>query len=136
MTNPAQPRTLSEAELIELQSRMEREKPDQWPIERLTRLSAHYLAALFPQHAEALLAGDHDKIAQGFAFEMLSENGFRSCTSLFTPEEKQRETYGGSEALMFSRLPEGIIEFYGKKLDPKTETFNPDPMTWDAKEFG
>ena len=127
-------RILSEDELIERQTRLEQELPQATPIEILTKLAEQYLAARFPEHAKALLSGEHFKIAQGFAYDLLHANGFSNATSMWIPEARQREIYGGSQALLFAKVTDDLIDFYRRKLKPQDTGFNPDPLTWDCDE--
>jgi len=135
MSAIAQSCILSEDELIERQTKLEGEFPQATPIEILTKLSEQYLAALFPEYAQSLLAGDQHKITQGFAHDLLHANGMSNATSMWTPEERQRQIYGGSQALLFAKADDDLIAFYKGKLAPADRNFNPDPLTWDAAEF-
>lgn len=133
MSNTTEGRLLSQDELIELQQQLEVAEPDAWPRDTLTRLATHFLAARFPEHAPSFTEGACQRICEGFGLDLLLHHQLPS--SLWTTEELQRKTYGGIEATLFTDLPEGVIDFYAKKLNTRHQVCNDDPLTWDAQEF-
>jgi len=120
--------SLNEDDLIGIAEQLKRQRPDIAPLELLTALSARVLAHHIPQKRDALLAGDCDKVAQTFAMEMLRLND--KPASMWLGEDRQEQSYGGIEALLFGKLPDGIFEHYARLLG-RSDKPAYDPLTED-----
>jgi hypothetical protein len=135
MTQTIASRIVPQEELIELQAKIESERPGIWPCDLLTRLCAHYLGAAFPKHAELMIDTYRFTVARNFGIELLSANGLDRVARLSASEEAQREDYGGMEALLFEKVTDDLLAFYEKKLDQDPNKNKFDPATCPADEM-
>ncbi len=136
MTDAIKQLTLDELIAIassEQDKHKERFSEEMTPFSMLCALSAHVLAHNLPAHAKGFLARDYSKIEQTFAMDILAANDL-PC-SLWIPEDRQKQLYGGVEPMLFEKLPtDGIFEHYDRMLGRKPA--DDDPLTWDATEVG
>ena len=102
------------------------------PFSLLCALSAHILARNLPAHAERFLAREYDKIESTFAMDILAVNDLPM--SLWIPEERQVQLYGGVEPMLFEKMPTDIFAHYERLLGRKPA--DDDPLNWDATEIG
>lgn len=102
------------------------------PFSLLCALTAHVLAHNLPAHSERLLAREHDKIESSFAMDILAANDLP--ITLWLPEERQEQLYGGIEPMLFDKMPPDIFAHYERLLGRKPAEM--DPLNWDATELG
>ena len=86
------------------------------PLDRLYDASRAAMAKLYPEHAAQIEVGKHDRIAEIFAADAMSEKGQSSLPHRLD-DDKLAAILDEHLATLFDGLSASMIAFYKAKLD-------------------